>query len=368
MTTFQKFTVTATLIVTMGAAAYAIKQAHDARAVAQKLQAQEAPLLEQIQQLQAERDEATNRIAGLNKALAKNEKNNLELLQLRGEIGWLKNKVGAVSKANQALPKQFAYTGKNSPDASTNAEAVLQVHLKSRFVAVPKGTTAGLQPFMSSPSADGKSFTGILNYQSFTNLYAQISRRQDVEVLGEPEVTTAAGRQIQMRATTITSVITNVALLETNDTVSMNYETTQMETGPILNVTPRILSDGYSIALPVTASLTDFLGYATATNPVPAYTKNGDPVDLPRMTPQFSVRESTALANVFDDQTLVIKLESKTALAGGNLPKLAGAEIQTATADVLVFITATIVDSAGNRKNESFEAERIPDQTPPASN
>jgi uncharacterized protein YlxW (UPF0749 family) len=81
--------VTAALTVTIGAGAYAIKQAHDARAEAQKLQAQQAPLAEQVQQLQAERDKATNQIAWLNEELARNEKNNLELLKLRGEIGVL---------------------------------------------------------------------------------------------------------------------------------------------------------------------------------------------------------------------------------------------------------------------------------------
>ena len=361
MTTLQKIAVTAALTVTIGGGLYAAKHAHDAKNEVRMLQAQQAPLAEQIKQLQAERDKATNQIAWLNEELAKNEKNILELLKLRGEVGLLKNKADALSKVNQDLQKQPA-------NAGTNAAAVLQVHVKARFVSVPKGTTAGLQTSMGSQSADGKSFTGILNYQSFTNLYAQISRRQDVEVLGEPEATTLDGRQIQMRATQIITVTTNVALLETDGMVSTNYETTQVETGPILDITPSILPDGSTIALPVIASLTDFLGYAPPASTVPAYTKYGAQVDLPVMSPQFSVRESTTSANVFDDQTLVIKLEDKTTPADDTLQKLTGEAVKVLNGDVLVFVTATIVDPAGNRKNESFEAEGIPDQSPPASN
>ncbi len=368
MTTLQKIAVTAALTVTIGAGIYQAKQASDAHEENKMLQAQQAPLAEQIQQLQVERDKDMNAIALLKEELAKNEKNNLELLKLRGEIGLLKNKLDTLSKANKDLQKELAKDGKISPDAHTNAVARLQLHIKSRFISMPKGTLAGLQGFMGSPSADGESHTGILNYQNFTNVFAQVSRRKGVKFLGEPEVTTGDGRQTQMRATQMIDVTTNVALLETNDTAVMMPENTQVEIGPMLDVTPSILSDGYSIALPVTVSLTDFLGYEATSKTTLAYAKNGARVDLPEMSPQFNVKQATASANVFDNQTMVISLESKAALTGGNLQKLTDEKLKTITNEVLVFITATIVDPAGNRKNEKFEADGTPDQSPPASN
>ena len=103
MTTLQKIAVTAALTVTIGVGAFAVKQAHDARAEVQTLQAQQAPLAEQIQQLQAERDKAANQISGLKEELANAEKNNLELLKLRGEIGVLRNQLAETKQANQAL-------------------------------------------------------------------------------------------------------------------------------------------------------------------------------------------------------------------------------------------------------------------------
>jgi len=93
MTTLQKIAVTAALTVTIGGGLFAAKQAHDAQNEVRTLQAQLAPLTEQIHQLQAERDKATNQIAGLNEELAKNKKNNLELLKLRGELGVLGNQL-----------------------------------------------------------------------------------------------------------------------------------------------------------------------------------------------------------------------------------------------------------------------------------
>jgi len=86
MTTLQTIAVTAALTVTIGGGLYAAKQAHDAQNEVRTLQAQQAPLAEQIQQLQDERDKATKQIAGLKAELAQNEKNNLELLKLRNEV------------------------------------------------------------------------------------------------------------------------------------------------------------------------------------------------------------------------------------------------------------------------------------------
>lgn len=106
MTTLQKIAVTAALTVTIGGGLFAAKQAHDAQSKVRTLQAQQAPLTEQVQQLQAERDKATNQIAWLNEELAKNGKNNLELLKLRGEVGLLQratNELGRLREENRAI-------------------------------------------------------------------------------------------------------------------------------------------------------------------------------------------------------------------------------------------------------------------------
>ncbi len=107
MTTLQKTLITVTIAATVGVGIYEAKQAANARAELQTLQ----PLAEQIQQLQHERDEATNRLAGMADELAQANRNNRELLKLRGEIGVLRqqsNEVGKLRQANQKLLTQNA--------------------------------------------------------------------------------------------------------------------------------------------------------------------------------------------------------------------------------------------------------------------
>lgn len=86
MTTLKKTVVTAALAVAAGTGIFEAHQAAQLRGQNQTLQQQQAPLAEQIQQLQRERDDATNRLVGMAEEIAKNQKNNLELLKLRGRM------------------------------------------------------------------------------------------------------------------------------------------------------------------------------------------------------------------------------------------------------------------------------------------
>ena len=119
MTTLQKIAVTAALTITIGGGLFAAKQAHDAQNAVRTLQAQQAPLAEQLHQLQAERDRATNQIAGLKEELAKNEKNNSELLKLRGQTTQTQTALHELAK----LQKSAAQQSGAMPAYFTNAMA-----------------------------------------------------------------------------------------------------------------------------------------------------------------------------------------------------------------------------------------------------
>jgi hypothetical protein len=93
MTTLQKTLVATTVAVLTGAGVYEARQAAQLRQQNQTLQQQQTPLAEQLQQLQRERDDATNRLASLlaeNQHLKENSNQN-ELLKLRGEVTRLQN-------------------------------------------------------------------------------------------------------------------------------------------------------------------------------------------------------------------------------------------------------------------------------------
>jgi RNA polymerase sigma factor (sigma-70 family) len=107
MTTIQKTFITAALALVAGAGIYEARQAAQWRGQYRALQQQQAPLAEQIQQLQRERDEATNRLASL---FAENEQmksgqNTKELLKLRGQVGQLRQELQGLPEARAALLK-----------------------------------------------------------------------------------------------------------------------------------------------------------------------------------------------------------------------------------------------------------------------
>jgi RNA polymerase sigma factor (sigma-70 family) len=104
MTTLQKTLITATLAVVAGVGIYEAHHASQLREQNQTLQKQRAPLAEQIQQLQRERDDATNRLAALADELARVKKNPSEVLKLRGEVGALRQEK-AIADSKSAISK-----------------------------------------------------------------------------------------------------------------------------------------------------------------------------------------------------------------------------------------------------------------------
>jgi len=92
MTTLQKTLAATAIVVFVGAGVYEAQQAARLRGQVRTLLQQQAPLAEQIRQLQRDRDDATNRVLDL---LAENTRlrtnpNESELLKLRSEVARLK--------------------------------------------------------------------------------------------------------------------------------------------------------------------------------------------------------------------------------------------------------------------------------------
>jgi len=104
MTTLQKTLVTATIAVLAGAGIYEARQATQLRNQVQTLQQKQAPLAEQIQKLQSNFADATNRLADLlaENARRKTNSNEMELLKLRGEVTRIRE---ANSKSSEVDPR-----------------------------------------------------------------------------------------------------------------------------------------------------------------------------------------------------------------------------------------------------------------------
>jgi len=98
MTTLQKIAVTAVLAATIGGGIYAAKQAIDAHKAVRELQAQQAPMAEQMRQLQTSLTDATNRLTDLmaeNSGL-KSGKDKMEVLKLRGEVAAMRTQLAGL--------------------------------------------------------------------------------------------------------------------------------------------------------------------------------------------------------------------------------------------------------------------------------
>ena len=104
MTTLQKTIVAAALAAAVGTGIYAVHQGAQLRGQIQSLEDQQAPLTAQIQQLQRERDDATNRAASLAGELAGIKKHPAEVLKLRGEVGALRQEK-AIADSKSAISK-----------------------------------------------------------------------------------------------------------------------------------------------------------------------------------------------------------------------------------------------------------------------
>lgn len=157
--------------------------------------------------------------------------------------------------------------------------------------------------------------------------------------------------------------------------------TQPIETGPILDVVPYLLSDGYTINLALIPSLTDFNGYDTAPA-IPGVTGNLNVVQLPTILPNFTVRQVVTTVNVWDNQTVVIgglisssvqSTKDKVPIIG-DVPMFGrlfqSASKNTIKKNLMIFVTATVVDPAGNRVHSDdelpFAQNAIPAQPPGA--
>jgi RNA polymerase sigma factor (sigma-70 family) len=125
MTTFQKTILGVSLVTAIGTGFTSVYQARQNAALKQQvlsLEQQQAPLVAQLQALEAERDQATNQLASLAEHNAAMKQKPDEVLRLRGEVGRLRresveassisalNKVTGNSEARQLLRGQQKIT------------------------------------------------------------------------------------------------------------------------------------------------------------------------------------------------------------------------------------------------------------------
>jgi len=262
-------------------------------------------------------------------------------------------------------------------EALNNSDA--QIHIKARFIEVPRGTVDGFEQFMVS-SNHPVGLVGILTPENARAAIQGLEERKDVKILAEPEMVMLNGRQAQIRTTQMITVVTNSIFekaLSNSYASSVSFETVSMAFGPVFDVATHTLPDGYSINLDAKATLSEFFGYAKPNKKViPQWVTNssGEKLELPVILPAAQTRRGSAFVNLFDDQTVVLTLgrpeqvlftspnPARVSLVAKHIidaEKEKGGE-----KEVVVFATVTLVDAAGNRVHTEKEMSSFRESEP----
>jgi general secretion pathway protein D len=231
-----------------------------------------------------------------------------------------------------------------------------------------------------------------------------LEQRTGVDLLSAPRVTTVSGRQTQIATVDIVTVVTGVDLNQQagggagqqqvvtpgafaggviGTTIQPN--TQPLPFGPVLDVIPYVSADGYTIQMTIIPTLTQFLGYDDPGPFVPtaqgaAGNTVGTPITAVLPLPRLRARQLVTTATVWDGQTVMLggllaedvtKIKDKVPVLG-DLPwvgRLFRTESRnSAKKNLVIFVTPTIIDPAGNRVHNDadlpFAKVGIPPQQP----
>jgi general secretion pathway protein D len=242
--------------------------------------------------------------------------------------------------------------------------------------------------------------TGILTDPQFRVVIRAMEQRGGVDLLSAPRVTTLSGRQTQIAIVDLVTVVAGVNLNQqagggaqnqvggANTGVigtTANYNTAALPFGPVLDVVPYVAADGYTIHMTIIPTLTEFLGYDDPGAFVPtaqgaAGNNIGTPVTAQLPLPRLRSHVLATSATVWDGQTIVLgglitedvqKFKDKVPVLG-DLPVLGRmfrSESRFARKkNLVIFVSPTIIDPAGNRVHTDdelpFAKSAIPPQAP----
>lgn len=159
-------------------------------------------------------------------------------------------------------------------------------------------------------------------------------------------------------------------------TPTIQPTTVPVPIGPTLDVIPHVSADGYTIQLNLLPTVTEFLGYDDPGQFQAVVGNLAAPVPLPR----FRIRQVVTSSIVWDGQTVVLggliservaKRKDKVPVLG-DLPlvgRLFRSEAKASQKkNLVIFVTPTIIDPAGNRVHEEdnlpYDPNKLPPQTP----
>jgi RNA polymerase sigma factor (sigma-70 family) len=264
-------------------------------------------------------------------------------------MAWSQAKLAVCVGAGVLLAALGAATLVGQSPHPSGVVQVPQVHLKARFIEIPKDHAGLIAAFPGLNRA-----TGILDPGAAGILVKALAAQPGGTILCQPEMVTVVNRSSELRVATVVEVITNRVWVDN----AVVPQTGKIEFGPVLAVKPVLLHDG-RIQLDITASVREFWGYADTSGLTPDYTNHstGDPIALPIYLPAGQIQQAHPIAELADGQTLVLILPAAEPLSFSKLDaageqrvarQLAAAAQQRGATTTLVLVTLNLVDAAGN--------------------
>jgi general secretion pathway protein D len=284
----------------------------------------------------------------------------------------------------------FANPNSAFPDATAIATGASSVGANGLL-------TSGLRNTLGAPAL--ATLTGIMTDPQFRTVVSALAQRSGTDILDAPEVTTVSGRQTHIEVTDMESIVTGVNANQTASSSgtgtggntgagavgsTITYNISTLPFGPSLDVVPYVSADEYTIQMTIIPTLTEFLGYD---NPgafaVQAQGSSGGSLTAALPLPHSRVRQVTTTAVVWDGQTVVLgglitesttKTKDKVPLLG-DLPMVGqlfrSESNMSSKKNLLIFVTPTIIDPAGNRMHSEdempFAQTGIPPQSAPVA-
>jgi general secretion pathway protein D len=215
---------------------------------------------------------------------------------------------------------------------------------------------------------------GILTNPQFQVVIKALAQKQSADTLSAPKVTTVSGQQAQIRsvqefiyptswaqpsATSSGGGVTGGGAVAITPSIPSSFQT--REVGILLNVTPEVGADGYTINLTLAPEVSEFLGFINYGSPIGLSSGNNVVTTMNDIKePLFSSENLTTSVVIWDGQTVVLggliteqltKIDDKIPFLG-DLPlvgRLFQSKVtQRSKLNLLVFVTARLIDPAGN--------------------
>lgn len=243
----------------------------------------------------------------------------------------------------------------------------LLVNLKVRWVEMPKPVASELLlPFSTNYFASPDLFTirtSILPEEKVAQALSRLKIRDEIKLLSEGQVTTLSGRMAQMQTTEKNTVFTGVnpqtfmlpgvipGVTTTNEDGTVLLDALRISCGPQIDLLPWVNSNRTAISLQVVPLFTEFLGYDNPPD-APEVTVNGKERRVDWPLPRFRTQQTTNFTTLEDGQTLVLGNLTVTEITTKPDGQTETKDItRTQTNNLYIFITATLVDSAGQPLN-----------------